>query len=150
MLVFWQQLPAARERGSWANGQTIRFIISFIYLLIFGSAGSSLLWGLCSSCGEQGLLPSFGAWASHCSGLSRCGVWALGTWASVVVAHRWVSSRPVGSSWIRDRTCVSCIGRWILYHWTTREAPPDRQLALNIYWFSSLPPSLLRIKDWWM
>ena len=23
------------------------------------------------------------------------------------------------SSWPRDRTQVSCIGRWILYHWTT-------------------------------
>ena len=22
----------------------------------------------------------------------------------------------VGSSWIRDQTCVSCIGRWILYY----------------------------------
>ena len=28
----------------------------------------------------------------------------------------------VGSSWTRDRTCVSCIGRWILNHWTTRAA----------------------------
>ena len=30
-----------------------------------------------------------------------------------------------GSSWPRDRTCiscVSCIGRWILYHWPTSEA----------------------------
>ena len=27
-----------------------------------------------------------------------------------------------GSSQPRDRTCISCIGRWILYHWTTREA----------------------------
>ena len=27
-----------------------------------------------------------------------------------------------GSSWPRDRTCISCIGRWILYHWATREA----------------------------
>ena len=27
------------------------------------------------------------------------------------------------SSWTRDQTCVSCIGRRILYHWTTREAP---------------------------
>ena len=26
------------------------------------------------------------------------------------------------SSLIRDQTHVSCIGRWILYHWTTREA----------------------------
>ena len=24
-----------------------------------------------------------------------------------------------GSSWPRDRTCVSCIGRWSLYHWAT-------------------------------
>ena len=27
-----------------------------------------------------------------------------------------------GSSWPRDWTCASCISRWILYHWTTREA----------------------------
>ena len=24
-------------------------------------------------------------------------------------------------SWPRDWTCVSCIGKWILYHWATRE-----------------------------
>ena len=29
----------------------------------------------------------------------------------------------VESSRTRDRTCVPCIGRWILYHWTTREVP---------------------------
>ena len=37
---------------------------------------------------------------------------------------QWVampSSR--GSSWPRDRTCISCIGRQILYHWATFEAP---------------------------
>ena len=27
-----------------------------------------------------------------------------------------------GSSWSRGQTCVSCIGRWILYHLATREA----------------------------
>ena len=27
-----------------------------------------------------------------------------------------------GASWPRDQTCVSCIGRWILYHWSTLEA----------------------------
>ena len=27
-----------------------------------------------------------------------------------------------GSFWPRDWTWVSCIGRWILYHWATREA----------------------------
>ena len=29
----------------------------------------------------------------------------------------------VGSSQTRDRTCVPCVGRHILNHWTTREAP---------------------------
>ena len=27
-----------------------------------------------------------------------------------------------GSSWSRDRTRVSCIGKWILYYWATKEA----------------------------
>ena len=27
-----------------------------------------------------------------------------------------------GSSWPRDQTCVSCIDRWILYHWATWKA----------------------------
>ena len=35
----------------------------------------------------------------------------------------WVSiSSSRGSSWSRDWTHVSCIGRWVLYHWATREA----------------------------
>ena len=29
---------------------------------------------------------------------------------------------PRDSSWPRDQTYVSCIGKWILYHWTTTEA----------------------------
>ena len=37
-------------------------------LLIFGCAGSSLLCGLLSSCGNQGLLSSGSARASHCRG----------------------------------------------------------------------------------
>ena len=35
---------------------------------------------------------------------------------------QWVaSSSSRGSSWLKDWTCVSCIG-WILYHWVTWEA----------------------------
>ena len=35
----------------------------------------------------------------------------------------WVAiSFSSGSSWLRDWTHVSCISRWILYHWPTREA----------------------------
>ena len=56
----------------------------FIYL--FGRAGSWLLCGLFSSCGEWGLLSSCGARASHRGGFSCCREWALGVWASVAVA----------------------------------------------------------------
>ena len=31
-----------------------------------------------------------------------------------------------GSSWPRDQTCISCIGRWVLYHSATREVNTDR------------------------
>ena len=43
--------------------------------------------------------------------LNSCGHWLI------------VALRYVGSSWTRDRTHVSCIGRWILYHCNTWEAP---------------------------
>ena len=46
------------------------FFVKFIYLLILGALG------LC--CCAQ---------ASHCGGFSCCRAWALGTRASVVVAH---------------------------------------------------------------
>ena len=36
----------------------------------------------------------------------------------------WVTtSSSRGSSQPRDQTCVSYIGKWILYHWATQEAP---------------------------
>ena len=38
---------------------------SFIQLFIFGCTGSSLLGGLPSSCGDQELLSSYSARASH-------------------------------------------------------------------------------------
>ena len=40
-----------------------------------------------------------------------------------LVAGSLVALRHVWSSQIRNQTCVSCISRRILYHWTTREAP---------------------------
>ena len=36
-----------------------------------------------------------------------------------------------GSSWLRGCICSSCIGRWILYHWATREPPSKRWLRWN-------------------
>ena len=44
-------------------------------------------------------------------------------WISQGRVLEWVStSFPRGSSRPRDQACVSCIGRWILYCWATREA----------------------------
>ena len=54
---------------------------------MFARAGSLLQHGAFSSCGEQGLLSSCGAWVSQCGGFSCWGAQTLGTWASVVEAH---------------------------------------------------------------
>ena len=40
----------------------------FVYVFVFGCAGSSLLHRLFSSGGERGLLPTCGARASQCGG----------------------------------------------------------------------------------
>ena len=49
----------------------------FIYIFILAALGSSLPPGLFSSCGEQELLSSWSAWASHCSGFSCCWAWTV-------------------------------------------------------------------------
>ena len=69
----------------------IVFLIYIIYLFIFDCAGSSLLCGLFSSCGDRGLLSSWGAQASRCSGfpcfkalapgVAACGLNRCGTQA---------------------------------------------------------------------
>ena len=46
--------------------------------------------------------------------------------------QEWVAiSFSRGSSQPRDQTHVTCIGRWILYYWNTREAHPCRLSTLN-------------------
>ena len=66
-----------------------------MYSFIFGCAGSSLLFRLFSSCGEQ---------ASYCVDFSHCRAGALGHADLVVVAHGLAAPRHFGLSWIRDRT----------------------------------------------
>ena len=67
-------------------------IILFIYVIIFGCAGSLLLGRLFCICSEQGLLSRCGVQASHCSGFP-CGAWALvhagfSSCGSLAVEHR--------------------------------------------------------------
>ena len=67
---------------------------------------------------QQRCLPGSELWlpGSEC-GLSSCGA---GAW---LPQGMWVLP------WTRDQTCVSCIGRWILPHWSTREASVSLFLA---------------------
>ena len=100
---------------------------------IFGSVGSMLLPGLFSSCSEWGPPPSCSARSSHCGGLSCCRAQALGhtgfsscsMWAQKLGLTGLGTPRHVWSSWNRDWTHVSCIGRQVLCHWATRDAPQN-------------------------
>ena len=70
--------------------------------------------------------------ASHSSDFSCCWAWALGiqvfSGSRAQAQYLWhmglVAPRHVGSQ-IKGRIHVSCIGRWILYHWVTKEAPEN-------------------------
>ena len=110
-LLFW-----------WIGAATIKRWVLFV----IGGAGPLLLRERFSGCGAQ---------ASHCSGFSRCGGQVLGCMGlqklqlpgpGAQAQELWyaglVVRRHVGSSWIRDRTRVSRLGRWILHHQATREA----------------------------
>ena len=52
---------------------------------------------------------------------SPAGAWALGEWAQQLWRTGLLALQHMGSSRTRDPTCVPCIGRRILNHWTTKE-----------------------------
>ena len=114
----------------------ILFQILFFYsLFIFGSAGSSLLHGIFSTFCEQGLLSSCAAQASHCGSFSYWrtrapGCAGFGSHSTQAQHFRlpgfervppelWYTGLVAAQP--RDWTCVSYIGRWIPYHWVSRE-----------------------------
>ena len=59
-------------------------VIQHLFLAVLGLHWCTQVF---SSCSKRRLLSSCGAWASHCSGVSCCGAWGLGTLASVVAAN---------------------------------------------------------------
>ena len=97
-------------------------LIKRIFFIYFWSCRSLLLCaGLFSLVVANGATLCNGAWASHCSGSSccraqglECGFSSCGMQASFAPWH-------VGSSQSKDRIHVSCIGRQIPNHKTTRE-----------------------------
>ena len=110
-LQTWHEKAVTSETQS---NQT--FITEFLnlFICVFLFVLSSLRVWAFSSRSELGLLSGCGVWVSRAGGFS-CGAQALGTWA--LAAALW----HVESSQTRDQTCVPCIGRPILIHWTTRE-----------------------------
>ena len=110
------------------------FIYLFIYLfvcLVLAALGlpccTSFLQLL-----QAGAALHCSAQASHCGGFSlrstgsrRTGFSSCGTRAQQLWCMGLVVPGHVGSSRTRARTCVPCIGRWILNHCATREAPQD-------------------------
>ena len=135
--------------GSWSKicilAQPLFFfnINLFIYLFIFGCVGSSLLCVGFLQLWRVGATLRCGAQASHCSDFSCCGAPALGEPAqqSGLAGSRaqaqqlWrtglVAPLRVGSSRTRARTRVPCIGRWLLNHCATREAPGPATLRAS-------------------
>ena len=98
LLVLWGLTPA----------------VPLLYLLLFSCLRNLTDVFLCLS--VLSLCCCLGFCPVAVCGLLLLWAWALGCVDSVLAPQH------VGSSWIRDRTCVSCTSRWIHYHWATREA----------------------------
>ena len=109
-----------------------RFAFYFIFIYLFKYLFLYLCWVLVVACGI--FIVACRVFSLHCTGfspavvcrLSSCGLQALEHAGSVVAAHG-LSCPACGmwdlSSLTRDRTCVPCLGRQILNHWTSREVP---------------------------
>ena len=88
--------------------------MTFVYLS-FGCTGFSLVWvsrGYSLAAGHGLLTVVASLVAEHrLLGMLAQELWRMGL----------VALQHVDSSSSRDQTCVTCIGRLILNHWTTRE-----------------------------
>ena len=128
---------ALREDGHSPGHLAISQVCSLCcFLFIFGCAGSSLLHGLSSSCGERGplftVLCGFLIVVGPLAG--EYGLQQLWHEGSVIMVPRLWSTGSIlsctglavpqhgGSSQTRDRTGMSCTAMWIPNHWTTRES----------------------------
>ena len=141
-LVLMQQSQPHTQPVSWDQAFFFFFLINLFYFwlhwvfvaarglsLVAASGGQSSFWCAGFSLWWLLLLRSTG---SRCVGLSCCGVWAQQLWftgsrdreqAQQLWCTGLVAPRHVGSSWVRARTRVPCIGWQIFNHRTTKEVP---------------------------
>ena len=97
---------------------------TFFYLFIYDCAESSFLCEGFLQLRRAGTTPHRGARASHRHGLPRRGAQAPDAQAQQLWLTGPVAPWHAGSSQTGARTRVPCIGRQILNHCATREAPP--------------------------
>ena len=109
------------------------FFLNFIYLFIYGCVGSSYLCEGFLQLWQVGATLHRGARASHYRGLSCFGAQAPDAQAQQLWLTGLVAPWHVGSSQTRARTRVPCIGRQILNHCATREAPIFQFLKVEAY-----------------
>ena len=117
----------------WVRVTFFKILLVFVYFGLYWvfSAARALLW-----LWRVGV--TLQLW---CAVFSCCRAWALGLQQLQLPSSRahsqWLwhtgllASRHVGSFRTRDRTHVSCISRWILYHWAAREAPEWCSLGVH-------------------
>ena len=102
---------------------------------MYGCVGSSFLCEGFPQLRQVGATLHRGARAPHYRGLSCCGAQAPDAQAEQLWLTGPVAPRHVGSSQTRARTRIPCIGRQILNHCATREAP---KISFNIAYSAGL------------
>ena len=114
-------------------------LLLFFFFQVHGCSGFFCCAQAFSSCGEWELLSSHDVQASHCGHFFCCRAWALerGLSSCCTLASVVSTSQHVESSQIKDGTCVSCIGRQIHNHWTTREVLSDILISSLLPFFLS-------------
>ena len=123
-LTAFQAAQSSQRRCIPLNVDEIQIMLQFlrvfslgVVFFFFGELGLHC----CSCCDKWGLISSCGTQASHCGGFSCCRALA-GCAASVVGAHGLSCPTACGIFLDQGPTCVPCIGRWILNHWTTKKS----------------------------
>ena len=85
-------------------------LILVLWFLCWDLAVCELWRSLCLCVCAQLYLTLCNSMDCSSSGFSVCGIFRVWILEQVAISYLRGSSRP------RDRTCISCIGRWILYH----------------------------------
>ena len=115
----------------------IRYTILCLLIFIYGCVGSSFLCEGFLQLRQAGATLHRGAQAFHYHGLSCCGAQAPDVQAQQLWLMGPAAPQHVGFSQTRARTRVPYIGRQILNHCATREAPPYIQILISENWQNS-------------